>query len=889
MKRLLLIFHLIMTIGITFSLAQVTTIGLIGSSTPGGWDNDTDMVQDATNPDLWSLTIALTTGEAKFRANDAWDLNWGSKAFPVGTGTQNGDNIPVYAGNYTITFNAVSGEYNFDVDSDIGIIGSATPGGWDNDTDMYIDPADPNKYYTKLNLIVGEAKFRQADGWTVNWGANTFPTGVGTQDGPNIPIATAAEYTINFDKSTGAYSFELPPAFLSIGAVGSATPGGWDNDTDMLQDPVNPNVWRGDLTLTTGEIKFRADNAWTLSWGGTDFPTGKATVGGGNIPVAEAGRYVFWFNTSTLDYSFIKADITAIGIIGSATPGGWDNDTDMIQDTANANIWTININLANGEAKFRANDAWAINWGATAFPKGKGTQDGPNVPVLFGNYDVTFNSLTGEYEFKVNSDIGIIGSATPGGWDNDTDLYQDAADSNKYFNTLDLIGGEAKFRKDNGWTINWGAVDFPAGIGTQDGPNIPIAQGGKYYITFDKSTAAYTFTEIVPFTSIGVIGTATAGGWDTDTDLTRDAVNGDLWTGRIDLLVGELKFRADNDWVYNWGGVDFPIGIGVKDGDNLQIPEAGKYQITFNSKTLEYTFAIIRPYTAIGIIGSATPGGWDVDTDMEQDATDPLIWKLRIKLLDGELKFRADNDWIVNWGSGDFPSGIGEQDGANIPIVAGDYKITFNTLSGVYNFEAVVEFGKISLVGSCGPFLAWPGADDSFDTYLEKDANDPNHWTHSSVTLAQYDGTETANGIKFRAEAAWAVNWGAADFPAGVGTQDGPNIQCNAGTYKVDLRTDTGEYAFGDPNSTIDYLSDAVISVFPNPTASFINIDVKESVLKGKTQITLFDALGRVAYNGVHNTTEVVRINASTLNNGKYIIRISNDKFFVSKNINVVR
>jgi hypothetical protein len=35
--------------------SQITTVGLIGDATPGGWDTDTDMTQDGTNPDLWTL------------------------------------------------------------------------------------------------------------------------------------------------------------------------------------------------------------------------------------------------------------------------------------------------------------------------------------------------------------------------------------------------------------------------------------------------------------------------------------------------------------------------------------------------------------------------------------------------------------------------------------------------------------------------------------------------------------------------------------------------------------------------------------------------------------------------------------------------------------------
>src|SRR5258706_9454414 len=123
--------------------AQITTIGLIGSATPGGWGADTNMVQDAVNPDLWSLDVLLTDGEAKFRANDAWAQNWGNTDFPLGVGTQDGPNIPVRAGMHHVTFNSATGGYYFSVVSDIGIIGSASLFGWDSDVNMYQDMGDP--------------------------------------------------------------------------------------------------------------------------------------------------------------------------------------------------------------------------------------------------------------------------------------------------------------------------------------------------------------------------------------------------------------------------------------------------------------------------------------------------------------------------------------------------------------------------------------------------------------------------------------------------------------------------------------------------------------------------------------------------------------------------
>jgi hypothetical protein len=71
-----------------------------------------------------------------------------------------------------------------------------------------------------------------------------------------------------------------------------------------------------------------------------------------------------------------------------------------ISDPKNPNIATITLDLGAGEAKFRANNDWKFNWGATGIPSGNGTPAGPNIPVLAGKYPVTFNVNTGEYSFK---------------------------------------------------------------------------------------------------------------------------------------------------------------------------------------------------------------------------------------------------------------------------------------------------------------------------------------------------------------------------------------------------------------------------------------------------------------------------------------------------------
>ena len=288
----------------------------------------------------------------------------------------------------------------------IGLIGSATAGGWDNDTDMRI--ADPEKVdlYTwtvTVYLNEGAVKFRANDGWDDNWGAEAFPEGTGTAGGPDIPVSTAGYYKVTFNDNTGEYSFTSlsAPEFGTIGVIGDATPGGWDSDTDLTQDEDDPHLWTGTITLTDGNIKFRADDDWATNWGSTTFPSGYGIGGGADIP-ATAGTYFVWFHDVTGEYALMPDGAEAfasIGVIGTAQAGGWDSDTDMIQNPANPFKWSKLITISEGLAKFRANDGWDDNWGGTTFPGGTGTPGGPDIPTMEGTYFVTFHTGTGEYYF----------------------------------------------------------------------------------------------------------------------------------------------------------------------------------------------------------------------------------------------------------------------------------------------------------------------------------------------------------------------------------------------------------------------------------------------------------------------------------------------------------
>ena len=111
----------------TVSMAQTTTyntIGIIGTATSPtgastGWDASTALSPSGTSGHDWTITMQLSANEAKFRADNAWAVNWGgpaapAPAFPAATGTMNGPNIMVpTAGRYTVRFNDITGAYTF--------------------------------------------------------------------------------------------------------------------------------------------------------------------------------------------------------------------------------------------------------------------------------------------------------------------------------------------------------------------------------------------------------------------------------------------------------------------------------------------------------------------------------------------------------------------------------------------------------------------------------------------------------------------------------------------------------------------------------------------------------------------------------------------------------
>ena len=275
-----------------------------------------------------------------------------------------------------------------DLSTNIGVVGSATPGGWGNpdipDLPFYTT-ATADVYVAYVTLGNGEIKFRKDNLWTENYG-DTGADGTLEANGDNIPVS-AGSYMITLNMSNLTYTIEP----FTWGLVGSATTNGWDGPDMMLNYNSFGDDWRTVVSLNDGEVKFRFNNDWGLNYGdsGAD---GSLENGGDNIAIS-AGNYLVVFNPITLTYSFEEMDVW--GLVGSATANGWDGPNQkFVPDFGiNENHYYINGAVLNdGEIKVRQNDAWAINYGSTSFNSASSTNEldlnGSNIPVTSGTYNV---------------------------------------------------------------------------------------------------------------------------------------------------------------------------------------------------------------------------------------------------------------------------------------------------------------------------------------------------------------------------------------------------------------------------------------------------------------------------------------------------------------------
>lgn len=216
----------------------------------------------------------------------------------------------------------------------------------------------------------------------------------------NIPTTTNTDVVIRL-KST--INEVVSPIYSNVVALSAKPfpltawvylPGayqGWDPATaDSLVSLAGNGVYTGIVVFDGGNFKITPAKKWDIAYGSAGGD--KISTTGGDISSVSAGAKMV---TVDLNANTIKLEAAKLwSIIGDATVGGWDTDTDLKSLNDGKNTWKITTTLTGGKImKFRFNHDWGTNLGGNI---GALTNGGADISIATtGSYTIT---LTVNYD-----------------------------------------------------------------------------------------------------------------------------------------------------------------------------------------------------------------------------------------------------------------------------------------------------------------------------------------------------------------------------------------------------------------------------------------------------------------------------------------------------------
>lgn len=515
-------------------------IGIIGLN--GDWETDIVMAYNPKWTRFYADIEAPADTEMKFRADAAWDLNWGVDC------AQGGGNIPVAAGNYRVYFNPATGLIEFNASAygktedttqggntepepegpvtepdRWGVVGTITE--WGKQADLYMSEVAEN-LFVRMGVTVTDAdafKVRFNNGWDINYGAAGDVEPFAVTVGEELTLVSGGK---NLSAPAGTYDifFNIVDFKIWVMPEGEA-PGGVEVKDIKFYADVTATGWTncniygwGDLgeyggtwpgtALSTETIDGKEYYAYTFDASAIGktisviFNNGsEQTVDIKDIVLDK--DYIFTLTEKDANGKWLaaingeapvepeKPAVTTYGLLGDFN--GWGDDVDLV---ARGDGWYVTeaLSVTAGKLLIRLNDAWDEKFGndgsTLVIGENALTYGGADMLIEAGTYDFYFNPATSKL-FLVNAGdedptAGLVASISYGlvgtinGWSAPDVKFEAIGDGGYKLLGYTLAATEQiKIRANEEWNDAENYGLASAGVLTTNAANTLICGGGS--------------------------------------------------------------------------------------------------------------------------------------------------------------------------------------------------------------------------------------------------------------------------------------------------------------------------------------------------------------------------------------------------------------------------
>ncbi len=525
------------------------------------------------------------------------------------------------------------------VPSELFMYGSALTVG--DDVSKALKTFGKDDVFTKYLKLTKDGLFNFSDKQATDGNAYNFGTLATTSN--NIEKADDEAGNFKFTGETGWYkvsadfvnskleisTYENGSVFVgdytNIYFVGdyNTTDGAWSPGTSPELTRTSEGVYTIDVVLKDGaQFKFISQQDWDgLDWADASSDGNSSIVapkGANNNIKFDGGdkTYVVTLDLNSGTYTVVEKIFAlyivghAIADIGDAGNGWVINEAlalSMIQPKVYSGIINMSKSRENTEFKFFQKKDWN-----TGVASSEITQFIGNVEAKAdGNY--VFNGAeAGKYivlvdlntnTVTVTKSIYLLGGDTSADGNSALSVASQTFGDSKHYVYSYITNSSWGYKfipTQGGWDGDLGVSKTESGKLVQnDEDNLSVSEEGFYQLIVDFAEGTISALK----TDWGVIGSATTDGWNSDQDMTFETLAGGekkgsyTWSITTDLVVGEMKFRANNNWdpphAANLGdtGADGSLEPG---GDNIQITEAGNYTIKMILAPTGYTYTLTK-------------------------------------------------------------------------------------------------------------------------------------------------------------------------------------------------------------------------------------------------------------------------------------------------------